>query len=455
MVDDDFVMGMLQKLAKPASFMNKIRMMRRGQAMRDADRTLAGAAASFPRQCLKLLRDFIAVREHGSYAAAGVALRRTPSALSRSVARLERRFGRPLFEPGRDRLEPTAAAALLAERHRCIADELALWLRRIEQWRGGTTGALPSTFAHYADLSRLIAIALVVETRSVGGAAALLGVSQPAVSAAIRFLEQDLATELFFRRPSSMIATPAGAAGHLCARRILTELWKAEDEIASLEGPIRGLVAVGGLAFSRSALLPEAICRIMDREPGITVRTFEGPVETLIDGLKSGAIDLVIGAAPPRFEDGEIAVEPLVADSLGFFVRRGHPLADRPAVTMGDIAAHRLIVPPRNTGTRDILDGLFRAACLPAPEGAVECSSASLIRQILLRSEAICFRSEREFEALPDRAAVARLDTGGAIPHRTINLMRLRRGRATAAVARFLEVLRGIVDDLPGTAAGP
>lgn len=168
------------------------------------------------------------------------------------------------------------------------------------------------------------------------------------------------------------------SAGPKASASAATARVKAEEESASLASPIRSLVAVGDRAVSRSALLPEAICRTVDREPGITARTVEGPVETPIDGPKSGAIAPVIGTAPQRFEDDEIAVEPLVADGLGIFMRRRHPLADRPAVV-----------------------------------------------------------------GLANRAA---------IPRRTIDLM--RRGRATAAVARSLEMLRGTVDDLPGTATG-
>lgn len=397
----------------------------------------------------------MAARQVGSYAAAGKALNRTPSAVSRSVAVLERLLGKRLLDPHRAGLKPTQAAHLLAERTRRIEDELLLWLRRIEAWRGGGRRTARADPPFHADLHRLIAMALVVETGSVVTAGTLLGITQPAVSGAIRDLEIGLGTELFFRRPTGMIATPAALAGQTCARRIVTELAKAGEDFASLGGPPRGLVAIGGLAFARTALLPGVICRIVADQPGLTLRTFEGPIEMLIDGLRSGAIDLVVGAAPPRFGDPEIFVEPLAQDRLGFFVAANHPLAARGDVALADMLDHPMIVPPRNTGTRAILDAVFTRAGLPPPPGVIECSSASLIRKILLMSDAICFRSELEFAGAVDSDAVRRLDVTMTIPSRTICLIRLRRSVPTPGVALFLQRLQEAVMTEKGLPARP
>ena len=411
----------------------------------DIDRDLVAAYRQLPRACLQRLRDFMAARQGGSYTAAGRLLNRTPSAVSRSVAVLEDLLGAKLLEPGRAGLEPTQAADRLAERCQRIEDELALWLRRIESWRGPARRAAHDAPAFHADLHRLIAMALVVESGAVVTAGTLLGISQPAVSGAIRDLEIGLGTELFFRRPTGMIATPAALAGQTCARRIVTELAKAAEDFASLGGAPRGLVAIGGLAFARTALLPGVMCRVVAEEPGLTLRTFEGPIEMLIDGLRSGAIDLVVGAAPPRFSDPEIVVEPLAQDRLGFFVAAGHPLAGQPEVGLADLLRHPMIVPPRNSGTRAILDGIFATAGHPPPRGVIECSSASLIRKVLLISDAICFRSELEFSGAVDSDSVRRLNVSIASPSRTICLIRQRGSIPTPGVAVFLQRLREAV----------
>src|SRR3546814_4947667 len=71
------------------------------------------------------------------------------------------------------------------------------------------------------------------------------------------------------------MATPAGVLGALCAKRILAELRKMKDDIASIDGGSSGLVCVGGLAYSRKTLLPEAIRRTLWAFPRIVVRRSE------------------------------------------------------------------------------------------------------------------------------------------------------------------------------------
>src|SRR3546814_12964411 len=90
-----------------------------------------------------------------------------------------------------------------------------------------------------------------------------LGISQPAVSSSIRHLEADLGIELFSRTPKGMMATPAGVLGALCAKRILAELRKMKDDIASIDGGSSGLVCVGGLDYPRKTLLPADISRTL------------------------------------------------------------------------------------------------------------------------------------------------------------------------------------------------
>src|SRR3546814_6291093 len=91
------------------------------------------------------------------------------------------------------------------------------------------------------DVSHLRALAAVHDFGSVQRASQLLGISQPAVSSSIRHLEADLGIELFSRTPKGMMATPAGVLGALCAKRILAELRKMKDDIASIDGGSSGL----------------------------------------------------------------------------------------------------------------------------------------------------------------------------------------------------------------------
>ena len=207
---------------------------------------------------LRHLGIFLSVLEYGRIALAGERLRRSPSAVSRSIALVEERFGRPLISRAQDGIAPTPVGTLVAERCRIIQDELedlrALLLK------GHETGAREnaSVFQMHVDVSRLRALVAVHDFGSVNRASQVLGVTQPAISTSIRSLETDLGVDLFSRAPSGMIATPAGVASTLSFKRVLAELRRIDDDVTSFDGESAGLVCVGGLAYSRNALLPEA-----------------------------------------------------------------------------------------------------------------------------------------------------------------------------------------------------
>src|SRR3546814_4668128 len=82
----------------------------------------------------------------------------------------------------------------------------------------------------------------------------------------------------------------------VCSSDLLAELRKMKDDIASIDGGSSGLVCVGGLAYSRKTLLPEAIRRTLWAFPRIVVRTVEGPIGALIGAMPAGDIDALICA---------------------------------------------------------------------------------------------------------------------------------------------------------------
>ena len=398
---------------------------------------------------LRHLGAFMATLEEGRIAGASRQMRRSSSAISRSISILEERFGRPLLARSQGGLAATSEGALVAERCQIIREELSALrdlLRRSGKHAAGYDNA--SFFRMQFDVSHLRALVAVHDFGSVQRASQLLGLSQPAVSASIRHLEADLGVEFFSRTPKGMIATPAGVSGAICAKRVLAELRKMNDDIASIDGISSGLVCVGGLAYSRKTLLPEAIRRILSGFPGIVVRTVEGPISHLIIAMHAGEVDLLICARPdPALLEG-VSVEPIVDDVMGLFVSNSHPLARRKKLTAQDLLAYSFILPPIGSITRNLLDETFEAATGQRPQGAVETSSYSLIGKLLLTSHQISFRSMSEFEEEMRSGQIVPLDLAFTLPTRSICLLQRRRVRTTPAVDDFLATVREIAAEI-------
>ena len=247
---------------------------------------------------LRHLAALIAVVHHKQIAAASQRLRKSPSSIARSIDILEAEFERPLLLRSVAGVEPTPEGERVAARGRLVEREFAGLRDVLLKSREAHVRANASTFSMHINVSRLLALTAVHDFGSVQRACQTLGVSQPVVSSAIRFLEADLGTLLFSRMPTGMVSTPAGVAAALCAKRVLSELRKIRDEVSSVSGVSAGQVCVGGLAYSRNTLLPRTIERTVAEFPQILVRTIEGPIGALLSSMHAGEIDFLICAHP-------------------------------------------------------------------------------------------------------------------------------------------------------------
>ncbi len=396
---------------------------------------------------LRHLKTFVTVLQNGRISTASEQLRRSPSAVSRSIGILEEKFGRQLLTRLQTGVSPTPEGELVAARCHIIQAELSELRERLTQAHEGGVRANASAFQMNVDVSRLRALIAVHDFGSVQRACQLLDVSQPAISTSIRHLETDLGVELFSRTPTGMIATPAGVSSTLCFKRVLSELRKIKDDVDSFEGTPSGLVCVGGLAYSRRALLPEAIKRILTQYPQIVVRTVEGPIGVLLAAMHAGDIDVLICAHPnPTLLDG-VSVEPIVQDPLALFVSEEHPLAHRKALSAEEVLRYPFILPPLGSVTRDLVDDVFQSNVGRPPQGSVETSSSSVIRYLLLNSNQISFRSMNEFDTEPSPGRIVLLDLDFPLPNRTICVLQRNDVKRTAAVNEFLHIVRQIASN--------
>ncbi|MBZ4018276.1 LysR family transcriptional regulator [Streptomyces purpurogeneiscleroticus] len=174
------------------------------------------------------------------------------------------------------------------------------------------------------DLALLRTFVTVHRAGSFTRAAALLGLSQPAVTSQIRSLERQLGRPLFLRRPRGVIATTVGdelahkIAPHLDALTEITEAGLDEESVT------RTLHLAGPPEFAAERALP-ALAPLIDR--GLAVRTAFGSAEELLNGLAAGHHDLAVTTVRPRGglltatplcdEEHVLVAAPRWADRLG------------------------------------------------------------------------------------------------------------------------------------------
>jgi LysR family transcriptional regulator of gallate degradation len=337
---------------------------------------------------LRHLRAFSAVASAGSIAAAAEALFRVASAVTRSILDLEAALGRPLFDRRSRGVALNAYGELVLARALRIEREFEEARTQLAA-RGGidSTADVHSLFTSILNGRRLAVIASLAEKRNMPAVAREFGITQPAISSALKDLESGLGVTLFNRNARGLTATPAGEIVAFYFKRVLSELRHIGPDIAASEGTLQGSVNVGALPLGRTQILPLAIASLLARHPGLHVTTVESPYDALAASLRSGDIDFILGALRSASEAKDLQQEPLFEDRISVIARAGHPLARAKRIDFRMLREARWTLSRHGSPSRELLERFFSDARQAPPLPAVETGDLAVLRGLLLESD--------------------------------------------------------------------
>jgi DNA-binding transcriptional LysR family regulator len=190
------------------------------------------------------------------------------------------------------------------------------------------------------DLSELHVFLTVASERSFSRAAAKLHRTQPAVSQAIRRLEEELGERLFDRSSKQGTLTEPGRVLRDYAQRLMRLSEEAELAVRELRDLRRGRVLVGANEGAVHALLP-VIGRFRSAHPQIQVDVRRVPSRQVGVEVLQGSLDFGVVTFQPA-ERGLLSLA-LGADELVMLVHPQHPLASRSQVTMAEFGRETVI----------------------------------------------------------------------------------------------------------------
>lgn len=238
-------------------------------------------------------------------------------------------------------------------------------------------------------LRPLLVFDRVMRCLSIARAARELNLTQPAVTKAIRELEQQLDTVLFDRNNRGVTPTECGLLLGERVKSVIAELRYLTDELNTFKGGVTGHVVVGTQISASASVLPRAIMLLKERTPRLLMTIREGPQDYLFSALATGELDLVVGRLPdpdaPLIRKMPLRHQPLYQNSLCVVAGSQHPLADERALSHAHLQDWPWIVPPPDSPARLVADRFFRDAGLPFPENLVE--SLSLLTNVNLLTD--------------------------------------------------------------------
>ncbi len=230
------------------------------------------------------------------------------------------------------------------------------------------------------DSRQLRAFAILARTGSFTVSARELGLSQSAVSHAMKALEDEVGCRLLDKVGKKTTLTHAGEQLLFHAEKILREMGSARLGITRLGSWGQSKLRVGAGVSLCQHVLPAVIREFREGFPNcaLTLEPAEGA--TALEMLRNRRVDLVIGLQPGR--DEPLEFRPLFEDELVFVVHPLHPWAQAGKVDRAAIARQSYLLYHRASSIYRMTQDFFRAEGF-APPDSIEFGSMEAIKELV------------------------------------------------------------------------
>lgn len=378
---------------------------------------------------LRHLRGLLAVCEEGSISAAAQVMNLSQPALTQGIVKLEGQLGVTLFERRSDGMVATSVGELVEGRVRAALEHLATGGR----WLAGPNFQ-PERRVTMAQLRALLAL---TETGSFASAADRISLSQTAVHRAVRELEEALHKKLVERRGRTVQPNFGGRRFARHVRLAIHEIQAAFSELGI--DAQSSTVTLGTTPLARAFIVPEAMALMAGSEVHAGFQVFEGGWGELIESLRDGIIDMVVGELPAH-DSPDLAKTPLYEDSLIIAAGRQHPLAGLAQPSLETLAMYPWIIAPENSPLRTEFEQLF--AGKHRPQAPIECGSIMIIGRLLTSTKMLTLATPDQVALQIRSGLLARVGAPLTGLQHTIGITMRQGWRPTRAQLRFLEFLR-------------
>ncbi len=229
----------------------------------------------------------------------------------------------------------------------------------------------------------------VARQKSVAKAADILNVSQPAVTKTIRELEEALGVAVVERDGRGIRLTRYGDVFLRHAGAALTALRQGVDSVSQELFDAAPPVRVGALPTVSTRIMPRAMSMFLQEKTGSRIKIVTGDNAVLLEQLRVGDLDLVVGrlAAPEKMAG--FSFEHLYSEQVVFVVRAGHPLLAGGTAIFEGFADYPVLMPTRGSIIRPYVEQFLIANGVANLPTQVETVSDAFGRAFVRQSDAI------------------------------------------------------------------
>jgi DNA-binding transcriptional LysR family regulator len=211
--------------------------------------------------------------------------------------------------------------------------------------------------------------------------------TQPAISAQIRALEEEVGARLLDRSGGKVSITQSGKLFQKYAEETLEARKAVLTAIAETERVPRGEIIVGANEGTCLHILPEVFANFKQQYPDVAVNIRRSDYSKILESVIDNSVDFGVVSLPVA--DSRLKVVLIHRDELIIIAPPEHPLGRMKSATIADVANFPLVM-PKVGHTRDALEELFNERRVK-PHYAMELDSSELLKRFVAANVGVGF----------------------------------------------------------------
>ena len=286
---------------------------------------------------------------------------------------------------------------------------------------------------------------VVAKNKNITAASKELNISQPAISKAIKKLEEQLGGELFVRTRRGVVLTSEGEEFYSYISKAIEYIYNAENRFTDLMNLDIGHIRIGVSTTVTENFLAPYLQKFHELFPNITIEIDTSVIDVLLQKLRNGLIDLIIFNVSKNDYGSDLMITPCLEVHDIFTVGASYQFLSGEEISIHDLHKYPLIFQSKASSTRRFLEQFLKTNhCELNPE--LELAGNHLVTLFTKMGFGVGFATKEFIQDELDKKELFPLNLKEKIPSRFIGIATSKKHVPSFSTKKLLELI-GIKSD--------
>ena len=260
--------------------------------------------------------------------------------------------------------------------------------------------------------------------------------TQPAISAQIRAIEEEVGAKLFDRSGGKVALTAAGKLFQKYAEDALDARRRVVTALGEMEREPRGEIIVGANEGTCLYVLPEVFAEFKRQYGAVAITIKRSESSKVLESIVDNSVDFGVVSLPVA--DNRLTVVPIHRDELVVITPPQHPLAKHKSSALAEVVKYPLLLPKAGR-TRDAIEALFEERRMK-PKISMELDSSELLKRFVAVDVGVGFIARSNVKEEVQLGTLAAIPLSDAHIKRDLGLVFRKDKALSRAALAFIDI---------------